>query len=196
VLSPASVAAMEAPHANVREVPGQSYGYALFPQTFPYDGHLTVQHSGAVPGYSSTMYVVPDLGFAVVALVNSLGDGAPYEDLAQYAMSVFIADKKTKPDLYTPSSAWGGYVGTYDDAWGVYGNGMTVSFVDGGASPLVFDAPNALDESHHIAPIHGTMGQLATDSWLLPDGNQATFFPNDAGASTYLVTRSGTGIRP
>jgi hypothetical protein len=40
------------------------------------------------------------------------------------------------------------------------------------------------------------MQQQAIDQWSLPDGTSATFFPNDAGTTTYLATRRGVAIKP
>lgn len=78
VLSDASWRALRSPQVDTRQfLDLASYGYGLsvnrgffLGETF-YDAEL-LSHTGAIPGYGAHMYIVPETGFAVVLLVNSL----------------------------------------------------------------------------------------------------------------------------
>jgi CubicO group peptidase (beta-lactamase class C family) len=193
-LSKTSVAELTGPHADMHSFATQSYGYGLIHQLSPYPDHASVWHDGSLPGYLSEMWMVPDLGFAVVVLVNARGESFDVpDDIIGTALSSFIAESRTVPPLVTPPSKWTGYLGTYDDPLATLGSSVSISLGDAGAT-LVVDAPNALDYSNNPSPIHGTMTQYAIDTWAFPEGTVATFFPGDAG-SNYVVTRRGTASR-
>jgi CubicO group peptidase (beta-lactamase class C family) len=194
VLTPSSVAAMEAPHANPRTIATQQYGYGLLTQRSPYPDHATVWHNGSITGFTSALYMVPDEQFAIVALVNVHSKNLVVESIVWDAMRLFIPEPQSAAKTSTPPAAWTGYVGTYDDPYGTLGAGVSVSLSDGGASLLV-NAPNA-NWSGTPAPVSGAMTQAAIDAWVMPEGTLATFFPGADGGIGYFVTRRGVGVRP
>ena len=77
VLSPASAAAMQAPHRDMQIVPGMGYGYGIFVEPFY---NLTVrQHGGNIWGWGTYLLWHPQRRFAVAVLANtfsSLPDAA------------------------------------------------------------------------------------------------------------------------
>ncbi|HEX4513333.1 MAG TPA: serine hydrolase domain-containing protein [Polyangiaceae bacterium] len=201
-LSNASALELTGPHADMHAFASQSYGYGLIHQFSPYPDHASVWHDGSLPGYLSELWMVPDLGFAVVVLTNARGDSFDVpDDIIGTALSSFIQEARKVPPLTTTPSQWAGYLGTYDDDRATLGAGVAISLGDGGTT-LVVDAPNAKDYSNNSLPVHGVMTQYAIDEWGMPDsfGTVATFFPangatSDAGASKYFVTRRGTAGR-
>ena len=195
-LSGASAAEMQAGHVSTHAFATQEYAYGLLHQFSPYPDHASVWHDGSLPGYTSEMWMIPDDGFAIVALVNARGpnDDVP-DEIVGSALGRFIAESRVVPPLTTLPSAWTGYPGTYDDALATLGTNVSIA-LDGGT--LGIDAPNALDYSLQPAPVTGAMTQYAIDVWGMPDGTVATFFPAegaDGGASKYLVTRRGVASR-
>ncbi len=194
VLTPAAVANMESPHAAMHTFATQSYGLGLVDQYSPYPDHTSVWHDGSLPGFTSEMWMIPDDGFAVVALVDARGPEPIADDVVGDALGLFIAEARKVPPLKTAPTTWSAYQGVYDDSLGTLGAGVSVA-LDGGA--LVVDAPNATDYGGAAAPVSGAMTQLAIDAWLMPDGTQATFFPaGDGGAPKYFVTRRGVAAKP
>jgi hypothetical protein len=193
VLKPASVSTMSSPHADMHTFSTQQYGLGLIHQFSPYPDHASVWHDGSLPGFLSMMWIVPDSGFAVVAMVNARGGKASADAIVGDALGLFIDEARKVPPLKSDASTWSGYAGTYDDDFGTLGKGVTVTL---DASTLSIDAPNALDWSGVVSPVKGAMTQLAIDTWLLPDGaTSVTFFPDDKGTFTYLASRRGVAIR-
>jgi CubicO group peptidase (beta-lactamase class C family) len=197
VLSPSSVAAMEAPHASVHTFATQAYGYALYTQLSPYPDHVSVWHTGELAGFNGEMFLVPDLGFAVVVLVNALGPTPVQGTIVGRALKTFIAETRTSPPLTTQPSEWSVYTGTFDDAYGTLGTGIAITQQDGGSQSLIMSAPGARTLADASAPISGAMKQLEIDEWQPPSGPSAiTFFPGaDGGAAAYAVSRLGVGAR-
>jgi hypothetical protein len=202
-LSSASVSEMTSPKADMHGFASQAYGYGLITQFSPYPDHRSVWHDGSLPGYLSEMWMLPDSGFAVVALTNARGDSFDVpDDIVGTALSLFIKESRTVPPLTTTPSQWNGYVGTYDDMLATLGAGVSISLGDGGTT-LVLDAPNAKDYANNPLPVHGVMTQYEIDTWGMPDtyGTVATFFPTNGasvdagGSSKYFVTRRGTASR-
>jgi CubicO group peptidase (beta-lactamase class C family) len=196
VLKPKSVAAMSSPHADMRALPTQKYGYGLISQTSPYANHLSIWHNGFLPGYLSMLWIVPDRQLGIVVLVNGEGAQNVPDQIVADALKLFIDEPESVPAEKTPPSQWSGYVGTFDDTYGTLGNGVAVSLIpSAGASTLTIAAPNATDFSGNAAPVSGMLTQVAVDTWLMPDGTQATFFPGSGGGFAYLATRRGVGVR-
>jgi CubicO group peptidase (beta-lactamase class C family) len=190
-LSPSSAALMQSPHANMHAFASQEYAYGLIHQFSPYPDHASVWHDGSLPGFLSEMWMVPDLGFAVIALVNARGTQYDVpDDIVGTALSLFISEARVVPPLTTASSAWSDYLGTYDDALATLGAGVSVAYGDGGTT-LTVNAPNA------TPPFSGALTQYAVDEWGMPNGEVVTFFPAlgvDGGAAKYFVTRLGTAV--
>lgn len=193
VLKPASVAAMETAHADMHTFASQNYGYALIDQFSPYPDHTSIWHDGSLPGFLSLIWLVPDDQFAIVVLANAQSAQGVPDQIVGDALGLFISETRKVPPLTTPPASWTGYVGTYDDTHGTLGSGVVVSQeADGG---LIVNAPNATDYSGNPAAVSGSMIQNAGDSWLMPDGTNAGFFPGADGGTGYFVTRRGVGIR-
>jgi hypothetical protein len=163
----------------------------LIHQFSPYPDHASVWHDGSLPGFLSEMWMVPDEGFAIIALVNARGTQYDVpDDIVGTALSLFIAEARVVPPLTTSSSAWSDYTGTYDDALATLGAGVSVAYGDGGTT-LTMNAPNG------NPPISGALTQYAIDEWGMPNGEVVTFFPAlgvDAGPAKYFVTRLGTAV--
>ena len=190
-LKPSSVQAMESPHANMHTFASQEYGYGLVHQFAPYADHDSIWHDGSLPGFLSEFWVIPDDGFAVIALVNARGGDDVPDEIVGDALGLFIPENRPGVTLTTPSSTWSKYEGTYDDSLGTLGAGLSVTLVtDAGPAKLVVDAPAATP-----APVSGAMTQAAIDTWVMPDGTGATFFPAADGGVGYFVTRRGVGLR-
>jgi CubicO group peptidase (beta-lactamase class C family) len=193
VLKPDSVAKMEAAHVDMHTFASQEYGFGLISQSTPYPDHPIVWHDGALPGFLSETIVVPDLGVAIIAMVNGSGGSSdPADAIAVDGISLFVPEKFTNPTLKTPASAWSGYVGTYDDAYGTLGTGVVVSLT---GATLSMNAPNATDYSGAPSPVTGALTQIAIDTWEMPDGTGVTFFPDATGTTTYFATRRGIAIK-
>jgi CubicO group peptidase (beta-lactamase class C family) len=197
-LTNASAALMQSPHANMHAFASQEYAYGLIHQFSPYPDHASVWHDGSLPGFLSEMWLIPDDGFAVIAIVNARGSQSDVpDDIVGNALGAFITETRAVPPLTTPPSAWSDYVGTYDDDIATLGTNVSIALGDAGTT-LVVNAPNAKDYSGFSQPVSGTMTQYAIDEWGMPDGTVVTFFPNegsDGGASKYFVTRRGTAAR-
>ncbi len=198
MLDAAGVAAMEAPHVDLRGSPTRFYGYGLVHEFAPYPGHASVWHDGELPGWASMTWMVPDRQYAVVVMVNASLVNVPVtQDIVNDALRLFVPDAQTWPSGATSSASWAAYTGTYNDRYGTLGSGVVVSLAgpSGGTRTLQVDAPNATDLLGHVVPVHGTMSQLAVDEWLLPDGTTATFYPGASGAFAYIATRRGVASR-
>ena len=195
MLHPASVAAMESAHQGLRTFDSQAYGYGLDTQDYPYRGHALVWHDGSWAGFLSSTFVVPDFGFAVVTMLNAIGNRASAENINVSALQRFLAQSRQWPVLKTAPALWSPYAGTYDDPFGELGTvTVTVGPDAGGTTQVVVDAPDA-KKNGVAAPISGAMTQSAGDAWAMPDGTGATFFPDASGVPTYFVTRRGVGVR-
>ncbi|MGZ3423583.1 MAG: serine hydrolase domain-containing protein [Polyangiales bacterium] len=192
VLKPASVSVMSSPHADMHTFATQSYGLGLIHQFSPYPDHASVWHDGSLPGFLSMVWLVPDSGFAVVAMVNARGGKASADAIVGDALGLFIEEARKGQPSKTDASTWSGYVGTYDDDYGTLGKGVVVTLDTG---TLSIDAPNAVDYGGGPSPVKGAMKQLAIDTWQLPDGTGVTFFPDGKGTFTYLASRRGVAIR-
>jgi CubicO group peptidase (beta-lactamase class C family) len=193
VLKPDSIAKMEAAHVDMHTFASQEYGFGLISQSTPYPDHPIVWHDGALPGFLSEMIIVPDLGVAIVAMINaSGGNDDPADSIAVDGLSLFVNEKFTNPTLKSPLSAWSGYLGTYDDAYGTLGTGVVVSL---SGTTLTVSAPNATDYSGAPLPVLGAMVQIAIDTWQMPDGTGMSFFPDATGTTMYFVTRRGIAIK-
>jgi hypothetical protein len=185
---------METARVDERWFPGVTDGYGLEQWSWPglAGGHVIQRKDGDLPGFISVMQLVPDLGFAVVALVNAGGGTVPTaDDISYEALSLFLGATLALPTLTSPASSWAGYTGVYEDRWGWLGSGVEVTIdpVDGGGSSLFVNAPNA------TPPVSGPMQQEFPDTWVLPNGWEVSFFGSDAGPATYFATRLGVGVR-
>lgn len=134
---------MQSPQVNT-EVLGDidHYGYGLVHDrgfwlgASYYDTPL-VSHDGAIPGFAASVYMLPELDFAMAVLANADGAylansvGVAFDTLAQ------LPAPAEEPDLTVDPSTFPGLAGTYLDPWNV--GELEISVGEGGA--LVVDAP-------------------------------------------------------
>ena len=197
-LSPSSVSALETGRITTGAFGDQQYGYGLFTQTVPFGPHRTIWHDGSLNGYTSEMFVVPDFGFAVVALVNSRSGRNVPDSIVSDAVGIFVPQMRVPPTLATPSSEWTKYVGTYDDNYGRLGTGIVITQGqnDAGMPVLWMSAPNATDGRGAAAPVSSELDQSAINTFgMRALGTTAQFAVPDGGVMTYMSTRLGIGVR-
>ena len=89
VLSPAAIARVSTPHAEIPyDLPDMNrprYGYGLFLHTW--DGVALAEHVGTMPGFTSILKMAPDERFAVILLANQ--EGVMFEKTLAAAFSSF-----------------------------------------------------------------------------------------------------------
>ena len=116
VLSPASAAAIQTPHAATDWSPWEQYGYGVFVSSYrdrddPEQLVTVFEHAGNTTGWGSELAWVPERGIAVSILDNtaaSLGDSARCV-LREIAGVV----PRSSAGLTTPPSSWDAFTGTY-----------------------------------------------------------------------------------
>lgn len=206
VLAPSSVAAMETEWAQTDNYPGnvEQYGYGLY----LHEGYVDrVWHEGNLPGYQSSIYMIPAQNWAVIVFFNA-STGDP-NAVSQFAVDTFLLPSNVEPAVVTtPASSWTQYEGTYVAPYGIYTqpdaalgtiqvslqnselfaswNGQTSP--DGSATQL--GAPTQIQLTQVAGDrFEGNFGSIG--------GTQdVTFFPGeDGGASSWFVTRIGVGAR-
>lgn len=93
ILSPEGMAQLHKPHTIVhggKQGNGRSLAsYCLGWQTFLYAGHKVLTHNGGIDGFTTSLYLVPDLQMAVVSNVN-LTTCMLCEAAANDAVNVFL----------------------------------------------------------------------------------------------------------
>lgn len=116
VLSPASAAAMQAPHVPLDIRPWEHYGYGIFVTDFrdvadPEQIVTVYDHGGNVYGFSSQLFWVPERDFAVSILANTIRSlsGAAYCTL----QAVAGVQPRSSADLVTGPEDWAAFEGTY-----------------------------------------------------------------------------------
>ncbi len=182
VLSPASIAQMEADQAGTGLGEDQAIGAGLF--HFDWRGARVHGHDGRAYGWESSFVYVPSEGFAVVVLVNA--DDYPPMSLALGALDAFLGTAGAPPDRSSSPSTWPALAGTYDDPVGALGE-MIVSFAD---DRLVVDLPRY--------GVRGDMHGYAGDGfgfWIDSAWVPGTFFRDAGGAGEYFATRGGVARR-
>ena len=132
VLSPRGRQAVVAYQVDMRtNLDLSGYGYGLFVDRFLelggsfYDGVETVSHGGNLPGYTSLVSTIPELGFSYAAVVNGSVLNAELSQCAQAAISETVASRlplpSTQPDPQIEPDRFADYVGRYEDPVGVTG---------------------------------------------------------------------------
>ncbi len=130
VLSDASRAAMQSPLVNeLADGDIVSYGYGL--QSYSGLAAATpggwwdatfVSHGGAIPGFSSIFFLVPETGFGFIAF-SSTDNALPYASL-QTALASFsgLTATQSEPVSAEPTAPTSpGYAGTFEDGSGLFG---------------------------------------------------------------------------
>jgi CubicO group peptidase (beta-lactamase class C family) len=183
VLSAGSASAMQQPQADthVGDLEEPHYGYGLL--VGRYKGLPLVWHDGSVPGFLTVLVMIPDRRFAVVALSNL--DSYHPMPIALKAVDLFLEPPNVPdPDLTTPPSQWGPYVGSYNDPF-TFGR-FSVGLSDGGVLSAAFDAGTVV------------LTQYGGDEFTYQTPNapgDAIFWRYDGGVAQYFVSRDGIGAR-
>ncbi len=126
VLSQASHEAMQSPQINTQMAGDMlSYGYGLLVQQGLYIGTqfydiTIIMHDGAMPGYSSSVYVVPELGFGFISLANT--DYAQIFNAFVFALSRYadLPEASQGPDNSNDPALYPAYAGNYVDTLSGY----------------------------------------------------------------------------
>jgi hypothetical protein len=197
---------METEWAQTDDYPGntEQYGYGLY----LHEGYVNrVWHEGNLPGYQSSIYMVPAQNWAVIVFFNS-SSGDP-NNVSQFAVDTFLLPSSVKsPALTTPPSTWTRYEGTYVDPYGTYTQpaGLGTIQVSLQGSDLFAEwngqtpPPGSAPPQPPIGLWMGTqLTQVAGDRFQGTFGSggtqDVTFFPGDGGSPAWFVTRIGVGAR-
>jgi CubicO group peptidase (beta-lactamase class C family) len=186
MLTKASVTSLETGLVPDELYPGDQYAYGMYVHE-GYKGLHMLRNDGDLHGYSASLLLVPDQGFAVVVLFDGYNrnTGCSTDDAAEYAASTYLDLQDVPgPDWQTPSSAWTPYLGTYVDPYvlgtidvGLAGGSLVVTTTAYGTTTLTQQSATAFT---------GSFGNnLET----------VTFDPDANGPAGWFVTRLGVGRR-
>jgi len=177
-----------------------SYGFGLIVTDGMWVGDdfydlRVIEHDGAVPGFSSQFFYVPDLDLALITLAAA--DGAYYYETWATALEVLgdLPTPSSQPDFsMDPDTYYDSYAGEYEDP---YNTGGVIVTRSGDGSDLLIEMPDldALETSYS-----GVLAPLYRDNFLMTiEGAdlQITFIFEDGSpdAATYLRNRSFVGAR-
>jgi CubicO group peptidase (beta-lactamase class C family) len=196
VLSDARRAEMQSDVIDTQEFVGKEwYGYGLlvddgfFLGNNWYDVKL-VNHSGAIPGFSAQMYLVPDTRFAFITLANT--DGAYFSNSLVKALQDFagLPAPGTAPDTQVNPADFPAFAGSYNDPYNV---GAIAIGATGGNVTIHMPA---LDQMS--IPYDSALTPLSKGNFLLNVQNTpmlATFILGTSGNGEYFRTRVFVGAR-
>ncbi|HTJ37621.1 MAG TPA: serine hydrolase domain-containing protein [Dactylosporangium sp.] len=159
------------------------------------DGVATIGHGGSAMGQFADLLLVPERGFAVIAVSNANPTGTPCNQAAiRWALEHYlgVVERDPQPEPYDPARAL--------EVSGGYGNdAMTLTIATDGAG-LTLDvrirpqiraaAKTELPADHEPAPI----GLLAGDDYVVTAGGlkgQRGFFTRDASGAVTGVDLAG-----
>jgi CubicO group peptidase (beta-lactamase class C family) len=116
-MSPLVVARLPESHVTLPGTTDVNYGYGLM--SYNYRGVRVVTHGGASAGYGSTIQLVPEHKFAVIALTNRSGETLPR--VRDKAMELLLPLKppeqeETKSPAPLSEAEMAGYAGEYSHA--------------------------------------------------------------------------------
>ena len=188
VLSTEGMDAMLSPQISTNvlgEHSNYGYGWSVEQGFWTNDGLIPLphmHHSGAIPGYSATLIIIPDLSIGMVALAAT--DGAYLTDSFYEAIELYgLPSSEPFPsDIYFDSADLDSYAGTYNDDFNI---GEVIITNDNGV--LRIDAPT-LDQFE--VPYDTTVTPYTKDHvywnvqgypfrWIIRDDNdQVTYFVN------------------
>lgn len=186
VLDVRTVARMRAPHAPLE--PGSSdVSYGLGLVSIQQRGVRIVGHDGGLPGYSSAMWLVPELDVAVVLLANGNVDA---NQLAFAALFELLdLPEEPPPDRTTPPSAWVDYVGVYDEQQ------EPTAFPEPWIGTVVVELENDTLFMRDVGDSERLpMEQVADDTWIvLVDDTpiMIRFWRDRMGRVEYIASRYG-----
>lgn len=154
--------------ATTERVPTGSqwgYGYGFFTGSF--HGVRIFHHGGNVEDFASFMFVAPEQGFAIIALVNAAGSAANDSAWLGPAVDAFLStQRQASDDSRTDPMTWSKYAGRYVDHAGHLGT-LQVRWQPDGLT------------------LHGPF----------PGVPSITFFFDEKGRAEYLATRAGVAKR-
>lgn len=197
VLDPALHAVMTHPARETQELLDLiHYGFGLqqgsgFFLGGSYYAAPTLFHTGAIPGFSASMFLVPELGFGVITLAS--GDGASFGETLAAALAALptLPAPSAAPDLAPDPSTFGEEVGVYHDPH--LAGAVTVSLVNGGLRIAIPAADQTgLTYDPALVPLSPRSFLLTIDGTPL----QLTFLHPGAGQPTWLRTRLFVAERP
>ncbi len=128
-LSPESVAEMHRAQADARTPVPSGYGLTFF--TGDHRGRRRVGHGGGLGAFSSSLFMLPDEGTAVILVSNRMSPELVLVDLATDIADELLGPREEWPETvpaHEDRSAWPFYVGTYV---GPYTGVVDVRVVDG-----------------------------------------------------------------
>jgi len=177
-----ALAAAQSPVQPLHTWAGVHYGYGLYVDVG--SDPMMVSHAGSIEGYLSEMEVLPELGFGVIAVVNT--DAWNPGELT-YAVLEHYTGPVEYLDLPDPAAAPGSLAGSYHDPWQLGsivvfddGVGLSAQFVDFGQTIPLDDWGGGSFSCPH--PLDGVEMDIM-------------FWPDAAGNAAYLVSRSGIAAR-
>ena len=186
MLQPASVKALETGQVTDELYPGDQYTYGMYAHD-GYRGVHVVRTWGALHGFRSSFWMVPDSSFAVVVFfdADSAMSGCSTEDAAGVAVTTFLGlSEVPEADWSTPPATWAAYAGTYFDPYQL------------GTITVAFDGANLTASTDTAGPI--TLHQQSATAFdaSFPTGTETvTFVPDANGPAGFFVTRLGVGKR-
>ena len=186
MLTPASVATMETPHADTDSYPNgqERYGYGLF--VLDADPAFTAYyHDGDEVGVHLTLWLVPSRATALIVFYNS--DDARSDLGVKTALPKLLGESNPMvPSSTTSPGTWGKYTGTYLDRYSLgsiqvdlQGANLTASLPQFGITGLPL---------RQIAGdrFNATLKGVSTD---------IVFYPGADGTPQWFVTRDGVGAK-
>jgi CubicO group peptidase (beta-lactamase class C family) len=185
VLSPSSMARLEAGQIADNLYPGEQYGYGMHLHE-GYKGLSILRTSGAIHGFNSSVYVVPAQRFAAVVFFDA--DNSPdycqAGQAAEEAVNVFLGlTDVPAPDWTTPPSTLEAYSGTYIDP---YALGVIEVYVEYSKLEMVTSGGYTFLEQQSATAFTGDFGH---------GPETVTFAPGDDGQPEWLVMRRGVATR-
>lgn len=149
-----------------------------------------VSHDGAIPGFSASMYVLPESRFAFVVLANT--DGAYFPDSLAMALRDFgsLPAPVTPPDPQIDPTDFASFAGTYQDPYNVGEIGIAAS-----NGEVTITMPDLDDLG---IPYDTDLVPYSKNNFVLGiQGTQvlATFILDSGGNAEYFRTRFAVGAR-
>ena len=195
VLSAELQQAMTSPQIDTEQFLGlEHYGYGLIVNEGFFVGDqwfsdTLISHGGAIPGYSASLYILPEQDLAMVILSNA--DASYFgESVAASLLELADLSEATIPEFWPDFTNFDEYTGSYADPWNV---GDFVVTTDGSALQVSMPDLDALD-----IPYDTELVPYVQDNFLFNcNGAQLliTFIRDDSGEVTHWRNRYFVGER-
>lgn len=179
----AAIADATSPVQPLHLWPGGHYGYGLYVDhgTDP----VIVSHGGSIGGYLSDIEVLPELGFGVIAVVNT---DEWYPGELTYAVLEHYAGPVSYPDVPDTAAAPGSRAGSYTDPWQL----GSIVVTDDGAGGL---SAQFIDFGQTIPLEDWGGGSYSCPHPLDGIDMDVMFWPDASGNAAWLVSRAGIAAR-